>query len=126
MPPTTPRLRQVDNDALAEEEARLEGPTAVSTPVRDCSKDGSPDEAEKSRATKVVNSEVVGLQEDPPQSDAINDGEEPIIVTFNTPYDPDNPYDWSRFKKIRIAVLVLTYALVRLQYWVLPAVDKGL
>lgn len=120
MPSTFPRL-EVDT---SDEEARLEGPTAVSTPVRNTTSSSIADataDPEKKTASKVVNSDVVGLQEDPPQSDDINDGTEPIIVTFNHPFDPDNPYNWPRLKKIRIAILVLTYALVGLRSLNLPA-----
>lgn len=111
MPSTFPQC-EGDRDDL-DEEARLEGPTAVSTPVRN---------APSSPSTSVKNLEKDKIESSPhaPVQDAAGQPvatktsppQEPIIVSFNQPYDSENPYQWSRFKKIRIAVLVLSYALV--------------
>lgn len=113
MPPTFPRVEADRVKADLDEEARLEGPTAVSTPVRHASFNPSTPlkDGEKPELVSPVD---IPLQEAVDQPLATNTGpvEEPIIVTFKQPYDPENPYQWPRLKKIRIAVLVLTYALV--------------
>lgn len=113
MPSTFPRSEADRDKEDLDEEARLEGPTAVSTPVRHASFNPTIPikDAEK---TEPSSPSDIPLQEAADQSLAtnINPVEEPIIVTFDQPYDPENPYQWPRLKKIRIAVLVLTYALV--------------
>lgn len=120
MPSEIPRLHHAVDDL--DEEAHLEGPTAVSTPTQH-NKSSILDPAsdtEKGKCQKAITPSVVGLQEAGPETGSVvtpidnDNGQDFILVTFNHPYDPDNPYNWSRFKKIRICVLVLTYALVRI------------
>lgn len=115
MPTDFPRSSSGLEVGDLDEEARLEGPTAVSTPVRNTASSSlSPvKDIEKSKHDALLAGSLPE-GEGQPVTDIISGTEEPIIVTFNRPYDADNPYQWSRFKKIRIAVLVLTYALVRL------------
>ena len=114
MPSTFPGVQNDRNDEF-DEEARLEGPTAVSTPVRHSHSDLSTNETKRAEKSDVDPPPDVPLQEAAVQPAATNieKVEEPILVTFNHPYDSDNPYQWSRFKKIRISVLVLSYSLVR-------------
>lgn len=114
MPSDFPGL-QNDRNGEYDEEGLLEGPTAVSTPVRHALSNLSTPERKYKEKNDVDSPADVPLQEaaaQPPAS-IIEQVEEPILVTFNHPYDSDNPYQWSRFKKIRISVLVLSYSLVR-------------
>jgi hypothetical protein len=113
---------------LNDEDSSLDGATAVNTPVRasrtsqlDLSY-ASSEEITKAQETKAAELPVQDADQLYPNEPAVvddtasstsnNNEEEAIFVTFKHPKDPDNPYDWSRWRKIRIAVLVLSYALV--------------
>lgn len=83
----------------------LDGPTALSTPTKSHS-----DGLHKAIAEQNI-SKAKGCPRRDDQA-CSDESEEPILLTFNRPKDPDNPYDFSRWKKIRMVILALSFALV--------------